>query len=116
MKSRVSVSLEKRFYKMIGDYADFLCIPKCDMMQLLLRSGLNEFQENSFSIISAQKKNREQLDKYEKLFRKIMNSDAGKSKKKLDCIETKIDDLKWNLEEKFIRTTFYNVFHYPVYK
>lgn len=107
MKSRISVSLEKRFFKMLSDYANFLCVPRCDMIQLLLRSGLNDFQENPFPIISAQSKNREQLHKYQELFREISKSEEKHMVKQADTIETQMDDLKWNIEDKFVRTTFY---------
>lgn len=122
-KKRVSIVLTRDFYNAVGCFADFLCLSKCDMMQLLLNSGLSDYEEKPYRIIYNQvaeaekielKKLEDRLDKIGLMYQKHSKSGEKNNikmqkeiEKLYDKIEEKKGDLETELSEIFIRPTIY---------
>lgn len=122
-KKRVSILLTRDFYNVIGCFADFLCISKCDMMQLLLNSGLSDYEKKPYKIIYNQiaqeeklelKKLKDRVDKIGLMHQAHSTSgkknniktqeEMEKLKREIECKE---GDIEVEHSEKLIRPTIY---------
>lgn len=99
---KISLSLEREFYRLVCKYADLFCVPNSEMMQLLLSAGINAYENNAYKIVSskAAHEDKEILNKYQRLLYIAEGNSKRASEKRVANLQKKIDTIEDALVEQ----------------
>lgn len=99
---KISLSLEREFYRLVCKYADLFRVPNSEMMQLLLSAGISAYENNSYKIVSskAAHEDKEMLNKYQRLLYIAEGKSKRASEKRVANLQKKKDTIEDALVEQ----------------
>lgn len=109
---KISLSLERDFYKLVCRYADLFCLPNSEMMQLLLSAGIGTYEIEPYRIYSSKAayEDKEKIKKYKSLLYITKEELAGaeeirkrRLQNRIDEIEFELKDAKMNVSKRIVR-------------
>lgn len=99
---KISLSLEREFYRLVCKYADLFRVPNSEMMQLLLSAGIDAYENSPYKMYSSKAayKEKEKFKKYQRLLYIAEGNSKRTSEKRVADLQKKINKIEDALVEQ----------------